>query len=159
MPQPRLTESELEQVRVLHAAGRGRNEIAAELGRSAAAITGAAGRLGLSFDRSATAAATAAVVIDAKARRAALVLDLLGDAVRLRAQIWAPHEYVDHGGKDFVEARWTQPEPSAADKLKLMQAAGTAIDKSLRLEQHDADVQGLAAVDAWLRDVMGGDPS
>lgn len=134
-----VTDTEREQVRTLHAAGFGRNDIAREIGRSAGTVTTIAKQLGLSFDRAATADATAAKVADAKARRAALQLDLLGDAEKLRAQLWQPHEYVDHGGKDFDEARWTQPEPTAADKLKLMQAAKLALDGSLRLDQHDGD--------------------
>lgn len=134
-----ITDAERKQVRQLHARGLGRNDIARELGRSVSTITAVAKQLGLSFDRSMTAAATAAKVADAKARRAALQLDLLGDAEKLRAQLWVEHEYIDHGGKDFNEARWTQPEPTAADKLKLMQAAKLALDGSLRLDLHDAD--------------------
>lgn len=134
-----ITDAEREQVRQLHARGLGRNQIAAELGRSVSTISGVAKQLGLSFDRSKTAAATAVKVVDAKAKRAQLMQDLLNDAARLRAELWQPHEYIDHGGKDFVEARWTQPTPSSADKLKLMQAARQALDGSLRLDQHDGD--------------------
>ena len=150
-----VTDAERQRIIELHAAGKSRNDIAAEIGRAPSVVSRTAAQLGLSFDRSATKAATAAKVADAKSRRAALLLNLLSDAERLREQIWSPHEYVDHGGKDFDEARWTQHEPTAADKLKLMQAAGIAVDKSLRLEQHDADAQGLAAVDAWLQSMMG----
>lgn len=152
-----ITEAERRRIAELHAAGVSRNEIAVEVGRSTGAVSKVAAQLGLSFDRSAVQAATAARVVDAKAKRAALLLDLLDDATRLRQQIWQPHVYIDHGGRDFTEARWTQAEPTSADKLKLMQAAGIAVDKSMRLEQHDSDTQGLAAVDAWLRDMMGGE--
>ncbi|WP_027945965.1 helix-turn-helix domain-containing protein [Amycolatopsis taiwanensis] len=134
-----LTDNELTRIRDLHAAGATRNDIAKQLGRSGSTISKAAGKLGLSFDRTAVKAATEAKVADARARRARLTLDLLSDAERLRAQLWQPHEYIDHGGKDFTEARWTQPEPSPADKLKLMQAAGTAASTSMRLDLHDAD--------------------
>lgn len=150
-----ITDAERQRITELHAAGKTRNDIAADLGRAPSVVSKVASQLGLSFDRSATKAAVEAHAVDAKAKRAALLANLLDDAARLREQIWAPHEYVDHGGKDFDEARWIQKEPTAADKLKLMQAAGIAVDKSLRLEQHDADVQGIAAVDAWLRDMMG----
>lgn len=138
MPQP-ITQAERDQVAKLHAAGLGRNEIARAIGRNVASVSKIAGQLGLSFDRSATRAATAAKVTDAKAKRAQLMRDLLDDAARLRAELWQPHEYIDHGGKDFVEARWTQPTPSSADKLKLMQATKVALDGSLRLDQHDGD--------------------
>jgi hypothetical protein len=138
VPRP-ITPAEREQVAKLHAAGFGRNEIARTIGRNVASVSKIASQLGLSFDRSATQAATAAKVTDAKARRAQLMHDLLDDAARLRSELWQPYEYVDHGGKDFDEVRWTMPTPSPADKLKLMQAARQALDGSLRLDQHDGD--------------------
>lgn len=134
-----VTDTERQQVATLHAAGCSRNDIAAQLGRSGATISKIATDLGLSFDRSAVQAATVAKVADARARRAQLMTDLLDDARRLREQLWAPHEYIDHGGKEFTEARWTQSEPTAADKLRLMQAATTAVNASLRLDQRDGD--------------------
>lgn len=137
-PRP-ITETDRQRVRDLHAVGRNRNQIAKELGRSGSTVSKIASELGLSFDRTAVKAATEARVADARARRSALMLDLLGDAQRLRVQLWQPHEYIDHGGKDFYEARWTQDEPTAADKLKLMQATSTAASTSLRLDVHDGD--------------------
>lgn len=134
-----LTEDEADRVRKLHAQGLSRNQIAKEIGRSWSSVTKLAKQLGLTFDRSKTHLAVVAHQIDAKAKRARLMQDLLDDAARLRAELWQPHEYIDHGGKDFVEARWTQPTPSSADKLKLMQAARQALDGSLRLDQHDGD--------------------
>lgn len=134
-----VTDRERERVRELHAQGLGRNQIAVELDRSAGTVTAIAKQLGLSFDRAKTAAATVAKVQDAKAIRAQLAIDLLSDARRLREQIWQPHEYIDHGGRDFSEARWQQAEPTPTDKLKLMQATRQALDGSLRLDQHDGD--------------------
>lgn len=154
-PSP-ISDDERRRIRELHAAGLGRNDIAREMDRSGSTISKIATELGLSFERGPEVeAATAARVADAKARRAELMNRLLDDATRLRAQIWEPHEYIDHGGRDFTEARWTQDEPSPADKLKLMQAATIAVDRSLRLDLHDSDTQGLPAVDAWLRDMIG----
>ena len=74
----------------LHAAGVSRNDIAQEIGRSPSTVTGIARGLGLSFNRAATAAATAAKVADARDRRAQFALALLADAERLRSQLWAP---------------------------------------------------------------------
>lgn len=145
-----------DQLRQLHGRGLSCAAIARELGVARSTVSRACAKLGLLFDRAQTKQATAAKVADAKARRATLSLNYLGDAERLREQLWEPHTYRDHGGRDFVEARWTQNEPTPADKLKLMQASTLAADKSIRIEQHDSDTQGLAAVDEWLRDVMGG---
>jgi hypothetical protein len=151
-----LTDDERRKIRDLHAAGLSRNAIAKEIGRSGSTVSVAAKEMGLSFERGhEVEAATKAMVADAKTKRAELMNTLLDDAARLRAQIWEPHEYRAHGGRDFIEQRWTQEEPTSADKLKLMQAATIAVDRSLRLDLHDSDTQGLPAVDAWLRDMIG----
>lgn len=134
-----ISDDERQAIRGLHAEGLGCNEIARRLGRSSAAVSRAAQAMGLSFDRAATVTATKAKRANASALRAQLMLDYLTDAQRLRQQIWQPHEYIDHGGKEFVEARWVQPEPSPVDKLKLMQASTMAADRSIRLELHDSD--------------------
>lgn len=130
----------------LHAQDLSVREIAERMGKGKSTIQRRAHLAGLAFDRARTQAATHAVIIDAKARRAALELALLDDAERLRTQIWEPHEYIDHGGKDFTEVRWTQNEPSPTDKLKLMQAVGLAVDRSVKIAVHDADAGTSEAV-------------
>ncbi len=133
----KVTDDDRARVRDLHARGFGRNAIARELGWSAGTITTVARDLGLDFTRTATREATAARKADAAALRSDLELQLLDDAQRLRAQVWLPHEYRDYGGKDFVMRKWTQPEPTPVDKLKLMQAAGNALDRAIRLGELD----------------------
>lgn len=147
-----FTEQDQQRLRRLHAAGMTRNDIAREMDRSGGVISKYAAQLGLSFDRSAVQAATEARKADAKAKRAELELLLLDDARRLRAQVWEPHTYIDHGGKDYVRVEWTQDEPTPTDKLKLMQATGNAIDRSLRLSTHDSD-QGVEAARSLLGDL------
>lgn len=139
--------------------GLPRNEVARRAGLSGSTISGIAKAEGRTFDRSMIRSATEARTADLRARRAEIAAVLLEDAMRLRGQIWQPHEYIDHGGKDFNEARWTQDEPSPADKLKLMQAAASALGRHLNLEQHDADAGDKPAVDAWLDAMTGGPPS
>lgn len=143
--QRQVTDTDRERVADLHARGYGRNAIARELGWSAATITGICVDAGLSFDRAATKVAVAARKTDAAALRSELELQLVEDAQKLRAQIWQPHEYIAHGGKDFTKATWTQDEPSPVDKLKLMQAAGIAIDRSIKLGDLDKDDEVEAA--------------
>lgn len=150
-----LTNDELDQIRRLHANGTSRNDIARILSRSGSTISNAAKAMGLSFDREMVKAATEARVADARARRAELMHNLLDDAERLRQQIWKPHEYRDHGGRDFVEQKWTQPEPTAADKLKLMQATSTAATTSMRLDLHDAD-KGAEDAKSMLGNLVAG---
>jgi hypothetical protein len=151
-----ITEDDKRRVRDLHAAGESRNAIAEAIGRSGASVSKIAKELELSFDRSKVKAATEAKVADARARRAALMLDLLDDAARLRAQIWKPHVYVDHGGRDFERQTWEQPEPTAQDKLKLMQATATAANTSMKLEEHDTGSGGVDGAKSMLGALAAG---
>jgi hypothetical protein len=135
-----------ERLRDLHSRGFGRNAIARELGIAAGTVTLYAQELGLSFERGpGVKAATAARKADAAALRSELELQLLEDAQKLRAQVWQPHTYIDHGGRDFTKVTWTQDEPSPVDKLKLMQAAGIALDRSIKLASLDKDDEVEAA--------------
>lgn len=64
------TDEESDRLRELHADGRSLHSIAKELQRSSQTIHRWAGKLGLSFDRAATAKAVQAKVVDVRARRA-----------------------------------------------------------------------------------------
>lgn len=134
--QPVTAEDE-EAVRRLHAAGKTRNQIGREIGRSPSTVSKLALKLGLGFDREATAAATAAKTTDLAARRVALAERLHDDAERLRLQLWQPHIYFDWGGKDHEFDTHKAPEPTPADKRSLMGAVSVAVDKSLKLAPPD----------------------
>lgn len=134
-----ITDAERQRIAELHAAGKSRNDIATEIGRSAAVVSKVAGQLGLSFDRSATKAATAAKVADARAKRAEEMQALLDDARRLRLQLFAPCVVHSFGGKDNTYNERHVEQPPFADQAKIMQAYNLAISNSLRLDQHDGD--------------------
>ncbi|MFG2963570.1 helix-turn-helix domain-containing protein [Streptomyces sp. NPDC048288] len=152
-----VTDAERQRVRELHAAGKGRNEIANELGRSGRTISEIAKGLGLSFARAAEVRqATEIRQADLAALRAQLALDLTHDAMKLREQMWQPAKIYNFGGKDNEYNERDVPEPPADAKRTLMGAAGMAIDRSLKLAPPEQDTEGLAAVDAWLKGMMGG---
>jgi hypothetical protein len=90
-PRP-FDEDDEQQLRDLHAQGLGRNEIARRLDRSSRTITVHADKLGLDFDRTATAVATQAKVIDSRARRAAIVERFYARAERLLDQLDAAED-------------------------------------------------------------------
>ncbi|MFD2839343.1 helix-turn-helix domain-containing protein [Populibacterium corticicola] len=142
----RWTDIHDSELATLHAENLGVRAIAERMGFGRTTISTNAKRLGLTFDRRQTRAATAAIQADAKAKRAALELKLLEDAERLRSQLWQPHTYIDHGGKDYVKVTWTQEEPSPSDKLKLMQAASAALDRSIKITQLDSDNGAAGAI-------------
>lgn len=128
----------------LHAAGTTLTACARTMQRPRSGISKASKRLALTWDRTRTAEATRAKVVDAKARRADLALKILEDAERLRAQLWQPVTVFNFGGKDNTFAEHTLNQPPHADQLKLVQAVSTAVNAYGRLEQMDAD-QGVEA--------------
>ncbi|MFF1694934.1 hypothetical protein ACFVXC_15070 [Streptomyces sp. NPDC058257] len=61
------------------------------------------------------------------------------------------------GGKDNTYADHDVDEPPADAKKNLMASAGIAIEKSLKLVPPEReDAEGPAAVDQWLRGMIGG---
>lgn len=82
-----VTDAERAEIRRLHAEGVGRNEIARRIGRGLRTISVQAAKMGLDFDRTATAVATQAKVTDSKARRAAIVERLYSRTERLLDQL------------------------------------------------------------------------
>lgn len=89
-------ESEAKQLVELHGQGASLREIARQMRRSKDTISRRAVSAGLSFDRSVTAEATKAAKEDAKARRTALELNMLGDleVARLRfGKAQTPREF------------------------------------------------------------------
>ncbi|MFS4103769.1 hypothetical protein [Streptomyces sp. PD-S100-1] len=141
-----MSEDKWDDVRRLHAEGKGRNAIARELGIEASCISRTAAHLGLTFDRSKIEAATRARLADLAERRSLLAENLTSDAERLREQIWEPRKYWDWGGKDHDFDTYDADEPTAADKRALMGAAGMAIDRSLKLAP--VETSGSGADDA-----------
>lgn len=153
----RITEADYDRVRDLHANGLGRNAIAEQMGRSGRTVSRIAAELGLTFDRERTKAATAAKVIDAKARRAALALALLDDAALLRAQLWSPAKAFNFGGKENTYNEVTLDEPTFADKRNIAQAVSVLLDRSIKLDAYDKGDGSTSGVDAWLAAMTGSD--
>lgn len=157
-PDP-LTDAEIAEIRRLHAEGHGRNEIARRIGRGSRTVSVHCARMHLNFDRTATEAATAARNADLAEKRSILADALVDDALRLTEQMWQPAKVFNFGGKDNTYEEKQLPEPPAADKRALMTAATAAAAQSLRLVPPETETEGLAAVDQWLKGMMGGTPA
>lgn len=128
-----------------HAEGKSMTWIRKTTGINMNAIRVRSAYFGLKWDRSQLAAATQAKAIDNAHRLSILQGLLLDDAERLRAQMWEPQACIDHGGKDYNRVDWVQPEPTPQDKLRLMQAAAAAVDRSIRIAEHDSDKGAIPA--------------
>lgn len=133
-----VTDKDYAQVKALHAEGLTRNEIARQMRRSGKTVSRIAEMLGLDFDRTRTAVATEARKVDARAKRTALAEALLDDAERLRQQLFAPALAWNFGGKDNTYEQQQIPQPSFRDQYQIMSAIGVAVDRHLRLDDHDA---------------------
>ncbi|MFD3717262.1 helix-turn-helix domain-containing protein [Streptomyces sp. NPDC058674] len=154
-----VTPDEIEEIRRLHAEGHSRNEIARRIGRGGRVVSVHCARMGLTFDRAGTEAATAARIADLAEKRSILADALVDDALRLSAQVWEPTVVYNIGGKDNTYTSEPVPEPPPADKRALMAAATAAAAQSLRLVPPETETEGMAAVDQWLRGMMGGTPA
>ena len=145
-----------QQLADLHAKNLTLTACAHQMGRSSSAVSRRSKILNLMWDRSKTRVATQANIADNKSRRAAIEAGLLDDVQRLRGQMFAPCKAFNFGGKDNTYNEVALDQPVFADQLRIMQAATTAVDRSLKIAVHDADTSAnLAAVDKWLTHMTG----
>lgn len=132
-----LDPEKIDEIRRLAAAGASLYRISKQLGVAHGTVRKYAPPG--SFDRSATETAVKARQIDLAGRRAALAMNLLADAERLREQMWEPSVVFAFGGKDNDYNEHHVDEPSFTDKRTLMQAATTAMNAHLKLVDHDTN--------------------
>lgn len=141
------------------------NEIARRFGRSANTVSRIAADHGIDIARARTQNAREARAADYAARRAELKQLLVDDAHWLREQMRQPAKErkvvtVSLGAKAGSEVRIVDvdyDEPTFADKQRIMTAVGIAVDKVAVLERLDNSAEDLAAVDQWLRSLLGGE--
>lgn len=132
-----VTEEDHRRVRELHAQGLTRNAIGETIGRSGRTVSRIAAELGLTFDRSRTAAATEAKKADAAERRAALQLDALAGAQKLIGQMFAESKIYNFGGKENDYNERTVPEPPFRDKRDIATAISQLTATALKLAEYD----------------------
>ena len=154
MPPP-LPEDVRAAVEAAVRAGGKRNEVAREHGVSPSTVTKIAKDAGITgaFDRSQTKRATASRTADLAEQRSRLSTTSLDLAEHMLRRARASYTYYVATKDDVVPVTLT--EPPLSDVRQAATAFGILVDKSAVLERHDSDVQGLAAVDAWLRNLTG----
>jgi hypothetical protein len=133
MPGGTIDPDRFDELRELHAQGLGRNAIAREMSVPPVMVSRTAEHLELTFDRSKVEAATKARLADLAERKALLAEALMGDAEKLRAQMWEPTTVYSFGGKDNTYEEHEFDEAPAAEKRALMSTAGMAIDRVVKL--------------------------
>lgn len=133
----KITDEHRAELARLHAAGMTRNDIAREMGISGATVSKLAADAGLTFDRTAVAAATKARQADLADRRSRLELKNLKVAEQLLDQINQPHLAFNFGGKDNTYTEKQLDRPPVRDVKDLVAAASIATTASLRIAALD----------------------
>lgn len=98
------------------------------------------------------AAARDVMLLDARRRRAQLMVSLLEDAEKLRGQLFRPAKVFGFGGREYGYVEQEIAEPDFKGKQALMISIGIAVDKSLQLEKYDQE--GSAAARAAIIDLV-----
>lgn len=151
-----LTDATKAKIRKLARTGTmSRNAVARECGVSPTTVARvcAAAKPPITFDRTATAQATEAKLVDLKVRRAALSQRAVDEVDRLFGLLTTPHE-ITHWDKDGFIHRAQIELPSSGDVKNYATAIGILLDKHLALVKHDSDDRDKPAVDKWL-EAMG----
>lgn len=153
-PMRPVTDETRAQVRQLHDEGHGRNEIARRLDRSPRTVSVLCEEMGLDFDRTATAVATEARKVDARARRMALVDRFYEQAHRQLDRLERDEHVVKETSFGKV-LTFTIDEPTAQDVRSLMQAAASASTQAAKLEALDNDT-GIESAQSMLGSLAAG---
>ncbi|BAL85476.1 hypothetical protein AMIS_2560 [Actinoplanes missouriensis 431] len=154
---PPITDTERQRVAELHAEGLSRNAIAELLGRSGRTVSKICAEHDppLTFERTRTAAATAAKKADGAARRAQLQVDLLENAQRLAGQMFAPSKIWNFGGKENDYNERTLDEPPFRDKQAIALSIKALADTAMKLADYDRTDVATSGIDAWLQHMTG----
>lgn len=158
-PRPVVDETRAE-VKRLHGAGLGRNQIARELGIAGATVSKLAKSFEppLEFDRAATALALAAVRIDHAAERSTLKSMLLVRAREALEAMDTPHLVFSFGGKDNTYSQRLLDVPPVGDQRNLMTIAAIAIQRHAdleRVDQNGGDLAGAVGMVGALHEALG----
>lgn len=148
---PVITDAMRARVTELHAAGRGRNDIAKELGIAAATVTKIAQELGLDFSRAQTAIAVKARSVDLADMRLRLAEKMTLAADELLDSRDKPYLVYAFGGKENDYNEHTLDRPPVETVRTIVQTAGIAFDKATKfLETSD---EGEKDAKSLLRDL------
>ncbi|MFF3094149.1 hypothetical protein [Streptomyces cyaneofuscatus] len=154
-PKPRgtMARDRWDQLRELHAEGKGRNVIAREMGIATGCVSRTAEHLGLTFDRTAIQAATAARLADLAERRSVIAVKFTDVAEDSLDRVYEPTTVYAFGGSQNTYAEHTFDEAPAAERRALVSAAGVATDKSLKLAPAETGAN-IEAGKSMLGDIM-----
>lgn len=155
MPGPRHSEETRQRVLDLAREGVTRNDIHRQTGVAAGVISRWCQLAGVSFDRSATIAATAAVQADNRAKRVLMSTRLLDITSQRLDLLDEPYVAFSFGGKNNTYEEHHFDKPPAEAALKIVQSASVAIGRHIDLDKVDTD-GGTAVVKSMLAGLAAG---
>ncbi|GGD33164.1 hypothetical protein GCM10010915_11950 [Microbacterium faecale] len=126
-----------ERVREAIRAGDPRNTIARKFGLSGSTVSSIAKRAGLSFDRSAVAAATKARSVDLAAGRTRLAEKMLAASEDMLDRIDDPYLVFSFGGKENAYNEHTLASAPVDVRRNVITTAGIVFDKLTRIVEKD----------------------
>lgn len=132
--------------------------VAARCGLSIASVAKIAQECGFTpadAVRERTRTATRAKMIDNASRRTELAALLLDRAQEALLDMHEPALVYNFGGRDNTYAEKLLSRPDFGSRLNLMKTAAQAIASHKVLDQYDSDAAQAAAVDAWLKAMIG----
>lgn len=149
------TPAEEAELRRRNGAGESLHSIAKTMGVSKPVLSRKAKLMGLTWDRSQTSAATAAHVVDAKARRFGIIHRMYDEVEAILTAVeagrcgkgWDTILKGDHG----LEERQTLPFIPWRDRRDAADTVGRYTDRAVRLEQVDSN-NGAAAIVGLLQE-------
>lgn len=160
---PRMEDSKREQILADIEATAGTldgtvRKIADRQGVSTATVQRVAKAAGLTdvWSRDTTQKGTQARQADLAEIRSLTAARFLQEANKMLDRLNEPCEVFAFGGSEGRFSSEVLHRPPSQEARNFMTAAAVALDKHLLLDKHDSDDKGGAAVDAWLRHVMGG---
>lgn len=133
--------------------------LAKELGVSRTTIHRLAKEAGLEgiWERSQTENATRAREADMAELRSQTAARFLHEANKMLDRLNEPCEVFAFGGAENRFNSHVLDRPPSAEVRNFMTSAAIAMDKHVLLDKHDTSETGGAAVDAWLRHIIGGE--
>lgn len=148
----KITDTDRERIRELHAEGKGRNEIADILGVTPGTITYWARKLEIRFDDSRTAEATAARLEQLKRRRLDLAEMIEARIPDLHDRLWSPVTIYERGADALIPV--TLPLPPLRDVRDGYTALSLALRSLAELVTSQAN-ETVAADRSMLAELFG----
>jgi transposase len=152
-----LTDDERQQIIDLCEQGRSCRDIAAQVGRSHDTVSRIAKEIGHRFGRTNLSRAQEARSAYSAEKRAELAARATERAQEVLERMSGPYLVFNFGGRDNTYEEHTLEEPPTEAVRAMAQTFRDLMRTVLDVDRHDnRNDEGLAAVDQWLRDIVGG---